>query len=275
VVRQSRPAGPRRGDGRPRRPRAAPRRPLTARVGLYQLSAERALASIPAGSISVLTTDPAYTSVNRHGGTSGHLQHWFPGGLSWLEIGRILAVARRKLRPDGVAFVMRNGQGLADALTAMARAGFVRVRTITWDRVYPGLGGGLRHQTEFILVGFLPGSRTLTGVDLISVAAVGPGTAGRWPTQKPDELGRVLARIASIGPGDVVLDPFVGSGVLLVGARERGATVIGCDIAPAALRLAKTKLVTSVGIGRPRLSSSADRSGRPRARPKREPRKPR
>jgi methylase of polypeptide subunit release factors len=27
--------------------------------------------------------------------------------------------------------------------------------------------------------------------------------------------------------------------------RERGATVIGCDIAPAALRLAKTKLVTS------------------------------
>lgn len=44
--------------------------------------------------------------------------------------------------PDGVAFVMVNGDGLHDALGAMARAGFVRVRTVTWDRRYPGLGGG-------------------------------------------------------------------------------------------------------------------------------------
>ncbi len=209
---------------------------------LYRMPAERALAAIPAGSISVLLTDPPYTSVNRQGGRGSHLQRWFAGGLSWTEIGRILAVARRKLRSDGVAFVMTNGDGLHDALGALERAGFARVRTITWDRRYPGLGGGLRHQTEFVLVGLLPGSRTLTGVDLVAVSAVGPGTAGRYPTQKPDELGRILARMARIGPGDVVLDPFVGSGALLVGARELGAHVIGCDIAPAALRQAKAKL---------------------------------
>ena len=237
-------------------------------VRLYQLRAERALAMIPAGSISVLLTDPPYTSVNRHGGSTGHLRRWFRGGLSWAEIGRILAVARRRLRSDGVAFVMVNGDGLRDALGAMARAGFVRVRTITWDRRYPGLGLGLRHQTEFVLVGFLPGSRTLTGVDLVSVAAVGPGTAGRYPTQKPDDLGRVLARMASIGPGDVVLDPFVGSGALLVGARERGATVIGCDIAPAALRLARTRLATIVATPPRRSASRAETGGTSGARPK-------
>jgi site-specific DNA-methyltransferase (adenine-specific) len=246
--------------------------PTASRVRLYRLSAERALAAIPAGSISLLLTDPAYTSINRHRGSGGHLQRWFPGGLSWLEIGRILAVARRKLRPDGIAFVMTNGDGLHDALGAMARAGFSRVRTITWDRRYPGLGLGLRHQIEFILVGFLPGSRTLTGVDLVSVAAVGPGTAGRWPTQKPDELGRVLARIAGIGPGDVVLDPFVGSGALLVGARERGAVVIGADVAPAALRLAQAKLAASE-IRRTRPSSSRKApTGTPLTHPKGESR---
>jgi DNA modification methylase len=206
------------------------------------MPAETALAAIPAGSISVVLTDPPYTSVNRQGGRGSHLHRWFPGGLSWTEIGRILAVARRKLRSDGVAFVMTNGDGLHDALGALGRAGFARIRTITWDRRYPGLGGGLRHQTEFVLVGLLPGSRTLTGVDLVAVSAVGPSTAGRYPTQKPDELGRILARMARIGPGDVVLDPFVGSGALLVGARELGAHVIGCDIAPAALRQAKAKL---------------------------------
>jgi len=41
--------------------------------GLYRMSAERALAAIPAGSISVLLTDPQYTSVNRGGGSGSHL----------------------------------------------------------------------------------------------------------------------------------------------------------------------------------------------------------
>ena len=217
---------------------------------------------IPAGSISVLMTDPPYTSVNRRSESGAHLRRWFRGGLSWAEIGRILAVARRKLRSDGVAFVMVNGDGLSEALGAMERAGFGRIRPITWDRRFPGLGGGLRHQTEFVLVGLLPGSRTLSGVDLVSVPAVGPATAGRYPTQKPDDLGRALARIAGIGPGDVVLDPFVGSGALLVGARERGAEVIGCDIAPAALRLASAKLASSGMIRRSQPSSSAVRATR-------------
>ena len=250
-----------------------PHRTPAGRARLYQMPAERALAAIPAGNISILLTDPPYTSVNRQGGSGSHLQRWFPGGLSWAEIGRILAVARRKLRPDGVAFVMTNGDGLREALGALQRAGFPRVRTITWDRRFPGLGGGLRHQTEFVLVGLLPGSRTLTGVDLVAVSAVGPGTAGRYPTQKPDELGRVLARIARIGPGDVVLDPFVGSGALLVGARERGAQVIGCDIAPAALRQAKAKLGPAGTIARPARSSSPPAGTGRRPVPKGQPRR--
>ncbi len=120
--------------------------------------------------------------------------------MSWPEIGRVLATARRKLRPDGVAFVMTNGAGLREALEALEGAGFERVRVITWDRRSPGLGGGLRHQTEHVLVGRLPGSRTLAGSDLVSVAAVGPGTAVRYPTEKPEGLGRALARIANVRP---------------------------------------------------------------------------
>ena len=57
-------------------------------------------------------------------------------------------------------------------------------------------------------------------------------------THRPPSVGRVLARMANIGPGDVVLDPFVGGGALLVGARKRGAHVLGCDIAPPAIRQA-------------------------------------
>jgi DNA modification methylase len=232
---------------RPSRATAATRRPATTRspasprVYLRRLDARVVLAALPARSISVLLTDPPYRTVNRSG-TSGHLRRWFAASLSWRQIGEVLALARSRMRPDGVAFVMTNGAGLHDAIEALEGAGFVGVRPITWDKRAPGIGGGLRHQTEIVLVGYLPGSRTLTGVDLVSVPAVGPGTAGRYPTEKPAGLGRALARIAGIGHRDLVVDPFCGSGALLVGARERGATVIGCDVAAAAIRRATGRL---------------------------------
>ena len=216
--------------------------PQIARVNVYRLDARKALAALPPRSINVLVTDPPYRTVSRNR-TSGHLRRWFAKSLTWAQIGEILALARSRMRPDGIAFVMTNSDGLGEAIAAMQRAGFVRVRTITWDKRTLGLGGGLRHQTEYVLVGFLPGSRSLSGSDLISVGAVGPGTADRYPTEKPEGLGRALARIAGVRPGDLVVDPFCGSGALLVGAAERGATVVGCDVAQAAIRRATSRLL--------------------------------
>ncbi len=207
------------------------------RVEIEKRDAREALASLPAGSISVLMTDPPYRTVDRRG-SSGKLDHWVSSSLSWRQIGDVLAIARSRMRPDGVAFVMTNPDGLREAIGAMERAGFIRVRPITWDKVAPGLGGGLRHRTEFVLVGYLPSSRTLCGADLVAVPAVGPGTANRYPTEKPADLGRELARIANIGRGDFVVDSFCGSGALLIGAAERGAKVAGFDVAAAAVKRA-------------------------------------
>jgi hypothetical protein len=230
------------------------------RVRIELASAERLLGSLADRSIDLLITDPPYTSLNRSS-TSGHLRDWFADGLTWPQIGRVFTLARAKLKADGVLMAMTNNDGLREAIGALERAGFTGIRTITWDRQYPGLGGGLRHQTEFVLVGRLPGSRTLAGVDLVSVAAVGPGTADRYPTAKPDGLGRELAAMAKVGPGSLVVDPFVGSGALLVGAAERGATVVGGDVAQRAVRLASTRLArVGSGAGRP---SSLRTSGKP------------
>ena len=205
------------------------------------MRADELLRGYPDGSIDVLITDPPYDSVDRRP-DAGHLRDWFGGAMSWPQIGGVLRLARRKLAPDGVAFVMTNGAGLRDAITAVERAGFTHVRVITWDRGRPGLGGGLRHQTEHVLVGLLPGSRPLTGVDLISAPAVGSRTKDHYPTEKPEALGHALAAIAGIRRGDVVVDPFCGSGALLVGAKERWATVAGSDIAARAVKRASARL---------------------------------
>jgi hypothetical protein len=241
-------------------------------VHIERRDARQALAALPPRSISVLLADPPYRTVDRSH-TNGHLRRWFAASLSWREIGETLALARSRMRPDGVAFVMTNSDGLPEAIAALGRAGFSRVRPITWDKVYPGLGGGLRHRIEFVLVGYLPGSRTLSGVDLVSVPAVGPGTANRYPTEKPADLGRALARIANVGRGDFVVDPFCGSGALLIGAAERGAKVAGYDVATAAVRRASVRLAVGTKPApaarpSPSVRARAGRTSRPKSTPK-------
>jgi len=208
-----------------------------------------------------LITDPPYATVDRHSSTGSHLRRWFRGSQSWVEIGRVLRLARSRMAVDGIAFVMTNQAGLEGALQAVRGAGFVEpIRVITWDRRAPGLGSGLRHQVEYIVVGRLPGSRALTGSDLISIASLGPNTANRYPTQKPDDLGRALAKVARVRRTDTVVDPFCGAGGLLVGAAERGATVIGSDISARAIGLAGSRLQTAARTRAP--TSLEGRRGR-------------
>jgi site-specific DNA-methyltransferase (adenine-specific) len=64
-----------------------------------------------------------------------------------------------------------------------------------------------------------------------------------YPTQKPLAL---LERIvsASSNPGDIVLDPFAGSGTTLVAAKKLGRYWIGIDKSEIAYRITETRLLS-------------------------------
>lgn len=157
------------------------------------------------------------------------------------------------MRRDGLAMVIVNEAGLPHAQAAVRQAGFTRQRVVVWDQRRPGLGTGLRHQVGYVVVGLQPGSRSLHGRDLVSAAAVAPGTKNRYPAEKPVQLGRELAAIAGVRRGDIVVDPFCGSGNLLVGAVERGANVIAGDTSARAVRLATARLTAARPGGSPSL----------------------
>ena len=62
-----------------------------------------------------------------------------------------------------------------------------------------------------------------------------------YPTQKPILLlERIIALVTS--PGDLVLDPFSGSGTTLVAAELLGRNSLGIDVAVEAVQLAKQRL---------------------------------
>lgn len=68
------------------------------------------------------------------------------------------------------------------------------------------------------------------------------GEISGYPTQKPLALLRRIIK-ASSNAGDVVLDPFCGSGTTLVAAKELGRKFIGIDANPDAIAVAKRRLI--------------------------------
>ncbi len=72
------------------------------------------------------------------------------------------------------------------------------------------------------------------------IAPIGLERTG-YPTQKPEALLERVIR-ASSNEGDVVLDPFCGSGTALAVAEKLGRRWIGIDVAPAAIDVARERL---------------------------------
>ena len=63
----------------------------------------------------------------------------------------------------------------------------------------------------------------------------------KYPTQKPIKLLERIVELAS-NVGDIVYDPFCGSGTTLVAASKLGRTAIGSDISPEAVDIATNRM---------------------------------
>jgi site-specific DNA-methyltransferase (adenine-specific) len=66
-----------------------------------------------------------------------------------------------------------------------------------------------------------------------------------YPTQKPVLLLDRIIRLCS-NPGDLVLDPFCGSGTTLIAARELGRDSIGIDKSVDAIQLTESRIKTPI-----------------------------
>lgn len=80
-----------------------------------------------------------------------------------------------------------------------------------------------------------------------------PGEDENYPTQKTERLLQRILETAS-SPGDLILDPFAGSGTTLAVARKLGRDWIGCDSSWRAVR------TTACRLSRRPASSASDQS---------------
>jgi hypothetical protein len=102
-----------------------------------------------------------------------------------------------------------------------------------------GMGYHYRSRYEFILF-FEKGKRKLHDLGIADIITH-PRVHRGYPAEKPPEVSRVLISQSS-SPGDLVIDPFLGSGSVGVAATSLGRRFAGSDLCEEAIRVARGRL---------------------------------
>ncbi len=215
------------------------------------------LRGLPAESVDLIITDPAYSGMNRHlqlghGRIVGHYGQ--PDNARWFHefsddpesYAVFLGECHRVLRPNRHIYVMFDSFSLL-SLGALVRECFDVKGVVVWDKVHLGMGHYFRRRHEQIVFAS-KGRRKVSRRDLPDVWSVPRIHRAAYPTQKPVRLFELMVE-ASSEPGFTVCDPFCGSGSSGVAALLGGCDFIGADIDARAVDIAEDRLTRFMASG--------------------------
>jgi site-specific DNA-methyltransferase (adenine-specific) len=221
---------------------------------LGQLDAVTWLNGLPAESVDLLITDPPYESLEKHRaiGTTTRLKHSLASSNDWFSIfpnqrfPELFAAVYRVLRRHSHFYLFCDQETMFVAKPIAESCGFTFWKPLVWDKRKIGMGYHYRARYELILF-FEKGKRRLNDLGIPDVIEC-PRVIKGYPTEKPVRVSEVLIEQSS-ERGDLVADPFMGSGSIGVAALGRGRRFIGNDIADNAHRLARERLAAVVPRG--------------------------
>jgi site-specific DNA-methyltransferase (adenine-specific) len=221
---------------------------------LSLLDAVEWLRCLPDASVDLLVTDPAYESLEKHRaiGTTTRLKHSKASSNDWFKVfpnsrfAELFAEAFRVLRPNTHFYLYCDAETMFIAKPEAEKAGFRFWKPLVWDKRTIGMGYHYRARYEFILF-FEKGKRRLNDLGVADIIAV-PRIHGGYPAEKPVAVSEVLVRQSS-SAGELVADPFMGSGSVGVAALRLGRRFAGTDLNPQAVRIASDRL-REFGAGR-------------------------
>ncbi len=188
------------------------------------------LPTIESGTVRAAIFDPPYavgTPVRgREDGAAGSV--FSP--LSFMT--RSLREVARTLMPGGIALIFADWRRLPDLAYVCSTVGLRPSTQVAWVRNRPGTGGLLRSAWDPILVVARGVPDAIDRAAIKNVVVADYESKRAHPYGKPPEVYKhILSRV--VRPGDLVIDPFAGSGSSRTAAEELGAAWRGCDIDPA------------------------------------------
>mgnify|MGYP003772492725 FL=1 len=230
------------------------------------------LKKIPEKSIDMIFADPPYFLSN--GGISVQSGKMVSVNKATWDMGmktedklkynrRWIKECKRVLKDDGTIWISGTMHNIYYVGVALELEGFSIINNVTWQKTNPPPNISTRaftHSTETILwarkqltpkkkgkhlfnyqdMKEINGGKQMKDVWQFSLTPKREKQAGKFPTQKPLAL---LERIilSSTKEGDLILDPFNGSGTTGIAAYNLNRRYIGIDLEKEYLELTKTR----------------------------------
>lgn len=202
---------------------------------IIQGDATQVMASVPGGSVDLVVTDPPY-GVNYRDRTGRSVR----GDDTLDTVLPVFCELYRVLKPGGFCISFYGWGSIDRFMTAWKAAGFNVAGHIVWTKEYASRRRYLayHHEQAYVLV---KGRAALPVQPLADVQPwVYSGNRGH-PTEKAVDVIAPLVRAFS-KPGDLVCDPFAGSGSTCVAAALAGRDYLGVELDEAYCRHARVRL---------------------------------
>lgn len=226
--------------------------PMRPKFELSSLDAVAWLRSLANQSVNLLITDPPYESLEKHRaiGTTTRLKHSKSSSNDWFSIfpnarfAELFEEIHRVLSKNSHFYLFCDQETAFIAKPIAEATGFRFWKPLVWDKKSIGMGYHYRSRYEFILF-FEKGKRKLSNLGVPDVLEA-PRIRSGYPTEKPPSLCEILITQSS-SVGEVVADPFMGSGSTGVAALRSGRAFAGNDTSATAIDLARQRLL-EIGV---------------------------
>ena len=149
---------------------------------------------------------------------------------SWGEIADIIT---RVAGPNAEAYVMANDKNVFDAKQELDAHGWKLHNLLIWDTLHPKPNRWYMKHMEYVLYMWQGKARGINnkGSKQLFAARRGKEETKVHDTQKPIALLSHYV-LNSTDPGDLVIDPYAGSGSTLIAAAQAGRRAVGFEVCP-------------------------------------------
>ena len=223
---------------------------------LYEGDALDLLPQVPDGSVDLIVTDPPFAidfkaqrlNYNRKGSNVLEGYQEIPEAEYGKFTKRWIAEAERVLSPTGSMYIFSGWNRLRDILEGIDDAGLTTVNHLIWKYQF-GVFTKKKYVTSHYHILFVvkdPKRYTFNKIDHYP-EDVWVINREYWkgrkktPTKLPSELVKKILSYSS-NPGDLVLDPFLGSGTVAVVSCQEGRHFLGFEVVPEYCAFAQTAL---------------------------------
>lgn len=214
------------------------------------------LPKLPDGCIDLLVTDPPFAidfraqkmNYNRTGSRVMGGYREIPAGEYGEFTARWMKEAFRVLSPAGSLYVFSGWNRLKEVLCGLDESGFSTINHLIWKYQF-GVFTRRKYVTSHYHILFAvknPRHYTFNKVehypeDVWVISREYWKGKKKTPTKLPSQLVRRILSFSS-NPGDMILDPFLGSGTVAVVSREMGRHFLGFEVVEDYYAFARARL---------------------------------